>query len=405
MNILALMPYSPVPPIFGGALRMYHILKWMATHHDVTLCLFGQDEDLPAVTREFPQLANRVHVLPRPLLSLDRWKRIGQGYAILRKTSYTRVAVRSEAMQCLVNDLLDTSEYHLIKIFFPGMGFFQFNSSASRVLDSANVEYDVHRRVAMHSPTLLRRWWSTNEYRMLCTQEIAICREQNAILLASERDRSLLDNDVPGVAKFVVPNGVDPGYFHVSGPAKEPHALVFTGAINYLPNADGVEYFVREILPLIRKEVPDVVFYAVGSSPPASVRRLASDHVFITGSVPDVRPYVQRASVFVVPLRTGGGTRLKVLEAMSMQRPIVTTSIGYEGIDAHHEESLLVGDDPPAFAAQVVRAFRDSSLREKLVRNGYDLVRAQYEWSKINVHLENAYRYVADVARQRRMPS
>jgi polysaccharide biosynthesis protein PslH len=402
MKILALMAYSPVPPVFGGALRMYHIMKWMTAHHDVTLIAFGQESDRQPVLAEFPRLAGRVHFVPKPAMSLDRWKRAGQGYAIVKHTSYTSVAVHSRPMQRLLDRLLDETDYDLIKIFFPGMGFFRFDSDAIRVLDAANVEYDIHRRVALHSSSFLRRLWSSNEFRVFYPQEIAICREQNAILVTSERDRSLLDRDVPEVAKFVVPNGVDMGYFHVAGPPTEPHSLVFTGAINYLPNSDGVEYFVREILPLVQEQVPDVKFYAVGASPPSSVRRLASENVIVTGSVPDVRPYVERANVFVVPLRMGGGTRLKVLEAMAMQRPIVTTSIGCEGIDAGHEDSVLVGDDPPAFAGLVVRALRDFDLRKKLVANGYDLVRARYEWSKIDGHLDNAYRCIGDASLQRR---
>jgi glycosyltransferase involved in cell wall biosynthesis len=150
-------------------------------------------------------------------------------------------------------------------------------------------------------------------------------------------------------------------------------------------------YFLDEIFLLILKEIPDLKLYIIGSRPPKKLQQRASENVIITGFVDDVRPYVARASVYVVPLRMGGGTRLKVLEAMAMKKPIVTTSIGCEGIDVRHDESVLIADDPMTFARQVIELLRSQALRQRLVRNGYDVARTCYDWNTIGNRVEEAY--------------
>ncbi|MCC6398961.1 MAG: glycosyltransferase, partial [Bacteroidetes bacterium] len=265
-------------------------------------------------------------------------------------------------------------------------------------LDAANVEYDIHRRVAQSTQGLVRKWWAEYEYRKLYPQELSICREQAAIFLTSQRDKELLEPDVPGVPKFVVPNGVDTEYFQLPERSPEENTLVFTGAINYFPNTEGIEYFIRDIFPLIQRQVPGVRLYVVGNAPPESVRRLASPDIVVTGYVPDVRPYVQRASVYVVPLRIGGGTRLKVLEAMSMRRPIVTTSIGCEGIDVQNGETAFIADDPAAFADATVRLLADRRLRQAMADRGRMFVRERYDWSVVCSKLEEGYAAISRTA-------
>jgi glycosyltransferase involved in cell wall biosynthesis len=271
------------------------------------------------------------------------------------------------------------------------MGYFTFRTDAIRVLDAANVEYDIHRRSAEASHSLLRRLWSGYEARKLRPQEIAICGEQDMIFLPSQRDKELLDRDVPRVPKIVIPNGVDTSFFAPQARPVEDDTLVFTGAINYFPNADAVIWFVSDVLPLIHKVRPGVRFSIVGNAPPESVRRLASSHVEVTGFVDDVRPSIARSAVYVVPIRIGGGTRLKVLEAMAMRKPIVTTSIGCEGIDAAHGKSVLIADTPQAFADATLRLLADRRMAEALADAGHDLVRSRYDWASIGDAMGTAY--------------
>jgi polysaccharide biosynthesis protein PslH len=164
-----------------------------------------------------------------------------------------------------------------------------------------------------------------------------------------------------------------------------------TGLMHYRPNIDGAVYFVREILPRILASRPGVVFYIVGAGATDELKRLSSDNVVVTDTVPDVRPYVYKSAVFVVPLRMGGGTRLKVLEGMSMAKAVVSTSVGCEGIDVSHDEHLLIVDEPRAFADAVLRLLADRERRLELGRKGRALVERQYRWETVVGQLEDFY--------------
>lgn len=332
-----------------------------------------------------------ITMVPDPFWLTDPWKRAGQFYALLRNTSFTEIASRNREMQRALDRSFARENFDLVQIAYPVMGYFTFRTDAIRVLDAANVEYDIHRRSAEASRSIVRRLWSSYEARKLRPQEIAICGEQDMVFIPSQRDKELLDRDVPHVPKTVIPNGVDTGYFTPYDGAVEDDTLVFTGAINYFPNADAVTYFVAEVLPLIHKVRPGVRFSIVGNAPPESVRRLASSHVEVTGFVDDVRPAIRRSAVYVVPLRIGGGTRLKVLEAMAMRKPIVTTPVGCEGIDVTDGSSVMIADSPQAFADATLRLLADRRRAQALAAAGYDLVRSRYDWSMIGNAMGDVY--------------
>ena len=161
--------------------------------------------------------------------------------------------------------------------------------------------------------------------------------------------------------------------------------------MSYVPNYDGMLYFLDSIFPLILQQSPQTKIYIVGSNPPKKLLRRATHNIIITGFVEDVRPYVYRSSVYVVPLRMGGGTRLKVLEAMAMKKPIVTTSIGCEGIEIVNGSSAIIADELQAFADSVVQLQKDSALRQKLITNGYETMRTHYDWNVIGEQVESLY--------------
>lgn len=391
MKILHLMPYVPVPPIFGGALRIYHLLKHMVQRHEVTVVAYGSPDDHRRMVEYFDSQLHAIHTVPPPWIA--RHRRLGQLYTLGTSHSffYSQLAGQGEAMQRQLDRLLVEHDFDIVQAEFAPMGYFQLHTDAVRILDAHNVEYDNFRRMWLNTRSLIRKLHYYREYKKFVREEIEVCRKHDAIFVTSARDKEILDADVPSTPKFVVPNGVEVSYFKPSTVSPEPHSLVFTGMMAYVPNYDGILYFLDEIFPLIRQEVPDVKIYVVGNRPPKELLKRASERVVITGYVEDVRPFVWRASVYVVPLRMGSGTRLKVLEAMSMKKPIVTTSIGCEGIDVQHGESALIADTPPTFADAVVELLRHAELRHTLIRNGYDLVCSHYEWSVIGKHVEALY--------------
>ena len=386
MKILHIIAYSPVRPTFGGALRMHHILRLLAARHDVTVVAFGEDAEAEAYQAEFGHRLRAVHMVP--FRWTTRYRRLAQLVAFWREKSYFYSAVHTRRMEETIRRLVRENAYDVVLTEFSSMGSYEFETTAVKVLDSHNIEYDNFRRVWEKTRSPLRKLHYYDEYRKFAKEEIENYRRQDVVFFTSERDRSLVAASLPGVRTAVVPNGVDAAYFAPGGAKPEPATLVFTGAMSYVPNNDGAIWFLDHVFPKILERVPEARVAIVGIQPPKELLRRNSSNVLVTGYVDDVRPYVHGASAFIVPLRMGGGTRLKVLEAMAMRIPIVSTSIGCEGINVRDEESILIADEPSAFADAVVRVLSDAALRARLTAAGAELVHREYEWQVVGEGIE-----------------
>jgi glycosyltransferase involved in cell wall biosynthesis len=215
--------------------------------------------------------------------------------------------------------------------------------------------------------------------------ELAWCRRADLVLVTSERERAALHTLLPEKRIQVVPNGVDIKAFSnaddTSNRTEVPGRIIFTAAFDYYPNVQGALYFAQHCWPLVMNSFPGATWHLVVRNPPAEIRRLATlPGVVVTGSVPDVQPYLAAAQVAVAPLLTGGGTRLKILEALSMRRAVVSTTLGCEGINCVPDRHLLVADDPVEYAEKVVRLLKDAARRESLGQAGRRLVEDFYSW-------------------------
>ncbi|MBI1806210.1 MAG: glycosyltransferase [Ignavibacteria bacterium] len=389
MKILFTLPYVPVPATFGGAMRVFHLMKLVSQRHDVSIITYGWPEEEFNLRDQLGSQVKSIHVVsrhwPRKL------RRIAQLYSLFGKHSFFYMLARSKEMQTRIDQVLSHNDFDIVQTEFAHMASFDLKTNGVKILDSHNVEYDNFRRMWLNSNSPLRRLHYRSEYKKFYREELDACTNYDALFVTSARDKAILDADIPSISKYIVPNGVDAKYFTPSLETPEPYSIVFTGAMSYVPNYDGMTYFLDNIFPLILKKIPEARVYIVGSRPPKHLTQRASTNVIVTGFVDDVRPYVWRSSVYIVPLRMGSGTRLKVLEAMAMRKPIVTTSIGCEGIDVVNGESALIADEPHSFAESVVKILHDNALRQKLIRNGYDLMRSRYEWSVIGDVLEELY--------------
>src|ERR1039458_5844263 len=213
--------------------------------------------------------------------------------------------------------------------------------------------------------------------------ERATLRRFHHIRAVSEHDRRQMLRMDPGCQITVVPTGVDTRKFNVApASSTRPPRVVFTGSMDWEPNIDAVDYFCSQIWPRICHEFPDAIFQIVGRDPFPKVKRLASESVQVTGTVPSVEEYLEKASVVVVPLRIGGGTRLKIFEAMAMGKALVSTSIGAEGLDVESGRDLLLADDTSSFADAVILLLRDAAIRRRLEQAAVRLA-AQYDWSHV----------------------
>ena len=388
MKILHLFPYLPTPPTFGGALRVYHILRHLANNHDVTVAGFNELGNMKAFEETFPELQNRMYFYNPHRLQRHRIRQIGSLFT--NHSNWYRWA-ESDELQQILNNLFDEKEFDIVLSEFSIMGRFELQTDATNIIDAHNVEYDNYRRMSTLDWSLIRKKFYKREYEKVFAEETDIFSRQQAIFSTSQRDSDIIKRHSPQAKHFVIPNGVDTSFFQYEAVTKDPFSMVFTGAMGYVPNNDGMNFFLEKIFPLIKKQIPEAKIYIVGNNPPPMLLKYQSDDVIITGFVDDVRPYINRASVYVVPLNMGSGTRLKVVEAMSMKKPIVSTSIGCEGIDVVDNEHLMIKDEPAEFAEAVVELMKNQALCNRLTNNGYELVHSKYDWHVIGEKIDKAF--------------
>lgn len=383
LRILIVCPEPPAPPTWGFALRVYHLSRELARNHDVSLLTY----DMGDPTRDWGHLASlfTVHSVPAPSIG----RRRAQLLSLLSRESFHLSRLRSESMQRALNEITAREQFDVIQVESSQMFGFEFPAGPALVLDEHNIEHDLLARVAASERSLPRRLYHGLEQRKVLREELAAWSRATGCVVTSPDDRRRLHEAVPDARTAVVANGVDLDYFAPVPAAVDHRSLVFVGSINYRPNTDAVLHCAEEILPLVRRRVPGARLTVVGQGAPRAVRRLDGPAVCVPGAVPDVRPFLAAASVVVVPLRMGGGTRLKVLEALAMGKAVVSTSIGCEGIDVEDGRHLLIADDAGAFAAQVVRLLGDEELARRLGMAGRRLVEARYGWASVAGQLES----------------
>jgi glycosyltransferase involved in cell wall biosynthesis len=269
-------------------------------------------------------------------------------------------------------------------------------TAARVVLDQHNIEHRIPQRLAETAglnPAI--RWYAAREWPKLRAFEIAACRRADLVLTVSDEDRSGLIALAPDLAPKIaaVPIGVDTDFFGRVQRRPESRTLLSIGTMYWPPNVDSMVYFCGEILPRIKKAVPDVRVNIVGARPSAAVRALAEadPSVQVTGSVPDVRDWAADCGAFIVPLRSGSGMRVKILNAMAMGLPVVSTSVGAEGIEVTNNQNIVIADGAEAFADATVRLLSDAALAGRLAEGGRRLMAERYSWDRVGERLLSAY--------------
>ncbi len=263
------------------------------------------------------------------------------------------------------------------------------------ILDEHNVEYKILERCVKHERSFVKKALYYQQTSKMRSFESIKAKEFKGIFACSLDDQAILKEITAGqIPIYVIPNGVDTEYFNDGEQSiSKEDAIVFTGSMDWLPNDDAITYFCDKILPLIWQRKNTVKFYVVGKNPSSLVKDLAKrdPRVIVTGRVDDVRPYMRRSKVFIVPLRIGGGTRLKILEAMAMGKAIVSTTIGAEGIEYTNGKNILLGDEPRDFADQVLFILNNDQRSQEIGREAYKFVREKYDWDTIGQKLKTIY--------------
>jgi glycosyltransferase involved in cell wall biosynthesis len=264
------------------------------------------------------------------------------------------------------------------------------------VVDSHNIDYDLARQYASSGSSLLRRLYAEVNWRKLRREELATYRDADGVYLCSVADQQRLLGEIPAPRTTVIPNAANVEFYKPlpTHPQADGRTIVFFGLMSYQPNIDGASYFIKEIWPRIAAANPQARCKIIGGSPPASLTALGGPRIEFTGFVPDLRPHLAEAAAVVVPLRIGGGTRLKIVEAMAMGKAIVSTTLGAEGIEAVPGRDILIADEPAAFADAVSRLLKEPGLAAQIGHSARQLSETRYAWSSAARALETFFRQI-----------
>ena len=383
LRLLFLTPQLPHPPRQGTAIRNWGLIKSLSARHEITLLAFADATD--SITPELRATCRRIEAIPAP----HRPAALRLRDLLLSPLPDLAHRLYSPAYEAQLASLIQSNTFDAI--FVEGLELARPITNDPlpiTIYDAHNCETLLQRRAFETDRRDLRRWpvalYSFIQSRRLARFEADACRRATYVTCVSNQEASALKALSPEVNPVVIPNGIFLSDYQPP-PLPRPSAprLVFTGKMDYRPNIDAVTWFANNSLPLIQRERPDVQFAIVGQKPAGAVRRLAArSGIIVTGAVEDARPHIGGAAVYVAPLRMGGGTRFKLLEAMALKRPIVSTAIGAEGFAVQNGREALIADSARDFADAVVTLLRDEPKRVALGEAGYEFVKG-YDWGRI----------------------
>jgi sugar transferase (PEP-CTERM/EpsH1 system associated) len=388
MHILWIKTELLHPVDKGGRIRTYHMLRQLRREHRITYLALDDGAGGKEAIERAGEYCHDVVAVP---FSTRAKRTKGFYWELLQNLAsplpYAVAKYRSPAMTRELRRLVAEGDVDVIvcDFLFPSLNV-PSDLGVPMVLFQHNVEaaiWERHAQVASHP---VKKLYMREQWRRMRAFEGRECRRFDKVVAVSREDCAVLERAYGLRDVEEVPTGVDTEFFRPGGGiARNRNEIVFTGSMDWLPNEDAVAWFADAILPRIRADVPDARFTIVGRTPSQPVLDLARTHegITVTGSVPDVRPYMERAAAFVIPLRIAGGTRLKVYEAMGMEIPMVSTAIGIEGLPVHHDTELLVADEPEAFAAAVVRLLREPELGARLAATAARRVRTEFGWREV----------------------
>jgi glycosyltransferase involved in cell wall biosynthesis len=402
MRVLLLTQVLPYPPDSGPKVKTWNVLKYLAQHHQVTLVSFTRG-DQSADVRHLEAYCQAVYTVPMQRTILHDG--LAMGRSLLTGQPWMMVRDDRAAMRRLVDRLASETQFDIAHADQLNMAQYAARvPGAGKVLDAHNALWLLYERLCETMGPGPRKWLLGRDWQLLKKYEGRVCREFDAVLAVSEEDKAALIEAMDGKGQrtepdpyiTVIPIAVDTD--EVPPVARRPGAnhILHIGTMYWPPNIDGILWFIREVYPTIRARRPDVTFDIVGARPPQVITDLGKDGVGInvTGYVADPTPYLEQAGVMVVPLRAGGGMRAKILNALAQGLPIVSTTLGCEGIAITHDQNILIADSPRDFAEGVLRLLEDPDFATQLGGNGRRLAEQHYDYRQACTPIAVAYNRV-----------
>lgn len=404
LDLLFVTPFPPSPPAIGAQRRMEGLMSALSRRHRVA-CLsgVGPDHDAGVTRRATSAYCDEVVLVPgRRERGLP--KRLLQLRALLSRSSFERLHFSAPGLSAALDRLLRRRRFDAVCLEFPFLAHLPLRKAPAGspppriVLDEHNVEHDLARQSRDASDAPLRRLHHSVNWRKIQREELAAWRTADGVAFVSEDDAARARSALPALRAVVVPNGVDVEHFRPGPhlPRPDGRTIVFFGTLDYFPNLDGVRWLLDEIWPLLERSHAGARLKVIGPRPAGEILRRRSPRIEVTGAVDDLRPHLAEAAAIVAPLRVGGGTRLKIVEAMAMGKAIVSTRLGAEGIAAADGRDLLLADEPGPFALAVGRLLDDPALAAALGGAARALAEREYAWSAAGERLERLLLDVVD---------
>jgi polysaccharide biosynthesis protein PslH len=405
MRVLFITSSLPYPPTTGAMIRIWHLLKQVGRQHEVTLLsLVGSAAEKQNLAYMEPYCNQIETVVKRRGRSRKKLLMRLLGTMVKGQPPQNGIAYYGE-MANLIRDVTKQQEFDLIDVeltqMAPYIEFVANNRKAARLITLHNASGAQYQRMMKLERSATGRVLTTLDWLFLRRWEPDyVAQHFDKCVVVSEVDEALFRQANPSLNISVIPNGVDAAGYPVLPDRPDSKEILFIGKMNYGPNVDGALFFYSQVFPLIRNIIPDARLLIVGTEPTAEIQALSADpSVEVTGYVEDVVPYYDRSCVSVVPLRAGGGTRLKILESMALGRAVVSTTVGCEGLAVAAGEHLLIGDTPADLANQTVSLMNDADLRYFLTTNGRRLVETEYDWQVVGQRLLGVYEQVVNSKR------
>lgn len=408
MKILWLSHLVPYPPKGGVLQRSYNLLMEVSKHHDVTLIAFTQTGLIKAMfdsvqagieeaKHHLSKYCRHIEFVGIPCESSIFDKRILALKSIFTVDPYTINWLKAREMRVLMEDIVKNHQYDILHFDSISLSsYLPLFPDKPKVLDHHNIESHMMLRRAAQEVNQLKQLYYLMEGKKLLRYEKHVCREFDLHITCSSIDSERLLEVDRSLRVEVIPNGVDIDYFFPIPENEVENHFVFAGGLDWYPNADAMSYFANEIWPLLKKQEPDVVMNVIGKNPSNELISLArQDSNFrVHGFVDDVREYISKASVYICPIRDGGGTKLKLLDAFSMGKATIAHPTASEGLEVEDGYHILLANTPGEFADRAIDLLKNKALREKLGHNARNLVAEKYAFNKIGEKLASLYSHM-----------
>ncbi len=390
MKILFISTKGPLPTNDGHCLRTFNLLQQVSLKHEIHLLSFVKYEEEYGHIDQLKEICASVKLLPLK----ENDSQLATFVTLLKSIfsdkpfvfhKYNKTHMSDAIKGVLEKENIDIVHFDMLPLYC----YRELIGDIPVLLNQHNIESALLKRRVEAEP-FWRKWFFAKQQYLLENYEVEAMRGVDAVAVCSGPDQVTARNMAPETPVDVIPNGVDTVFFENSGGNTEkPFSLIFVGGLNWYPNLEGLQWFDREVLPLLVKEFPDIRIQLVGRQIPVSWKH--PDSFQVHGFVDDIRPYLEQASLFIVPLRVGGGTRLKILDAFSMGKAVLSTSIGAEGLGGVDGQHLVLADSADEFAKSVIALCTDSSRRQLLAENSRKFVLDNYRWEAIGERLCSLY--------------